>query len=87
MNAKLWKIKHLIKIEPITFPDGFPTENDLNSTQLLENGELRIKKELKPTVEVLEATNKFENDEKKIDTVTLRISLRKKWLNGWDTSL
>ncbi|KAJ8945676.1 hypothetical protein NQ318_012394 [Aromia moschata] len=39
-NNRLWKVKHLVKITPITFPDGFPSESD--RTVLHENGELRI---------------------------------------------
>lgn len=87
INSQLWKIKHLIKITPITFPNGMPTENDIDCTYLKENGELMVIKELKPTSEVLKATENFENDPKKLDTVTLRINSRKKWLNGWSNSL
>ncbi|GLV43748.1 uncharacterized protein CBL_06928 [Carabus blaptoides fortunei] len=43
-NAMLWKIKHLIKIAPITFPNGVPTEDDLDCTHLRENGELVVNK-------------------------------------------
>uniref|UniRef100_A0A915JBC5 39S ribosomal protein L30, mitochondrial n=1 Tax=Romanomermis culicivorax TaxID=13658 RepID=A0A915JBC5_ROMCU len=37
-NNLLWQIKHLIEIRPITFPNGEPTEQDLNSVRLLSDG-------------------------------------------------
>lgn len=86
-NARLWKIKHLIKIAPITFPDGIPTEEVLNCTYLKENGELVINKTLNPSNDVLEATEKFISNPKKLDVDTLRRNSHKKWNLAWDTSL
>lgn len=83
----LWKVKHLIKITPVTFPNGEPTENDIGSTFLKENGEFMVVKQLKPTSDVLESTEAFKNNPKKLDGNTLRRNSRLKWLNGWDTSL
>lgn len=82
----LWKVKHLVKITPITFPNGEPTENDIDYTFLRENGEMVVIKELKPSKEVLEATEKFQGDPKKLNVNTLRRHSRLKWLSGWDTS-
>ena len=36
MNALLWRVKHLIRIDPVTFPDGEPSKDDLDGWQLLE---------------------------------------------------
>ena len=36
VNAMLWRVKHVIRIDPITFPDGQPTKDDLDGWQLLE---------------------------------------------------
>ncbi|XP_053202120.1 39S ribosomal protein L30, mitochondrial-like [Panonychus citri] len=33
-NALLWDVKHLIKLAPVTFPDGLPTEKDIGATRL-----------------------------------------------------
>lgn len=86
-NAMLWKVKHLIKIAPITFPNGMPTEDDLDCTYLKENGELVVNKRLKPTQDKLEVTEEFEKDERKLDGNTLRRDSRVKWLSGWSNSL
>lgn len=86
-NARLWKIKHLIQIAPITFPNGMPSQDDLNCTYLKENGELVVNKKIKPTEDVLEASESFEKHAKKLDGNTLRKNSRLKWLQGWDNSL
>lgn len=85
-NSLLWKIKHLIKITPITFPNGEPGEEDIGHTFLKENGEMIVRKELKPAHDVLEATENFEKNSAKLDGNTLRRQSRLKWLQGWDTS-
>lgn len=82
-NGRLWRVKHLVEIKPITFPNGEPTENDINCSYLKENGELIISKSIEVTKERLEATEKFKNDPVKLDGNTLRVQSRKKWLSGW----
>ncbi|XP_044731082.1 39S ribosomal protein L30, mitochondrial [Chrysoperla carnea] len=82
-NGRLWRVKHLVEIKPITFPNGEPTENDINCSYLKENGELIISKSLEVSKERLEATEKFKNDPVKLDGNTLRVQSRKKWLSGW----
>ena len=42
INARLWKLKHLIEIKPITFPHGEPTENDVGHIELKPSGECII---------------------------------------------
>nr|CAH7758144.1 unnamed protein product [Callosobruchus chinensis] len=81
-NHRLWQIKHLIKIDPITFPDGFPTKDDV--TYLKENGELKIIKKIGAIEERLKLTDAFQKDVKKLDGDTLRRDSRKKWLSGWN---
>lgn len=83
-NQRLWKIKHAIKIVPITFPDGFPTPTDC--TYLKENGELRIIKTINNLEKKLELVENFKKDTKLLDGDTLRRHLRLKWLNAWDTT-
>ena len=80
-NHKLWKIKHLVKIDPITFPDGFPA--DTKGTHLRENGELRVTKVLEPYEEKLRLTEEFIKKPEKLDGDTLRRNSRLKWLSGW----
>lgn len=80
-NQRLWKVKHLVKIDPITFPDGFP--KDVDGTYLQENGELRVSKLLKASPEKLELTERFQNNAEKMDGDTLRRDSRKKWLSAW----
>ncbi|XP_011189672.1 39S ribosomal protein L30, mitochondrial [Zeugodacus cucurbitae] len=83
VNAMLWKIKHLIKVTPITFPYGEPSTQDLKHTVLKENGECIVTKEIGPVVERLEAAEAFEADPKRLDTDLLKRDARMKWLNPW----
>uniref|UniRef100_A0A1Y1KQ81 Uncharacterized protein n=1 Tax=Photinus pyralis TaxID=7054 RepID=A0A1Y1KQ81_PHOPY len=76
-NARLWRIKHLVKIVPVTFPNGFP--DDSWGTYLKENGELLVTKALKPQEDKLIATEKFVKDPKRLDGDTLRRESRKRW--------
>ncbi|XP_054728301.1 39S ribosomal protein L30, mitochondrial-like [Anastrepha obliqua] len=83
VNAMLWKIKHLIKVTPVTFPYGEPTANDLKHTILKENGECIVTKEIGPVVQRLEAAEAFETDPNRLDTDLLKRDARMKWLNPW----
>ncbi|CAO1424819.1 unnamed protein product [Diamesa hyperborea] len=82
-NARLWKIKHLIKIAPITFPQGEPSEEDLHHTYLKENGECIVIKNIDTLNQRLEAAQEFEKKENLLDGETLRKDSRLKWLNPW----
>jgi len=46
MNEVLWQLKSLVRIKPITFPNGFPTEEDVGFTELAQDGTFRITKKL-----------------------------------------
>lgn len=83
-NQRLWKIKHLIKIVPITYPDGFPSPTD--HTFLKENGELKIVKQVEAVDEKLQLAVQFKKDFKLLDGDTLRRESRRKWLTAWDTT-
>ncbi|XP_036397210.1 39S ribosomal protein L30, mitochondrial [Megalops cyprinoides] len=48
VNDKLKMIKHLVKIQPLKLPHGLPSEEDMANTILKSNGELVIRKRLKP---------------------------------------
>lgn len=48
VNKMLSTVKHLVKITPITFPNGYPTEKDIEHCLLKDNGEFVIRKELQP---------------------------------------
>ncbi|KAI8125382.1 hypothetical protein FF38_09226 [Lucilia cuprina] len=83
INARLWKIKHLIKVTPITFPHGEPSENDIKHTVVKANGECIVTKEIGPVEERVEALESFENDPKRLDTDLLKRDSRLKWQNPW----
>ncbi|CAH1777389.1 unnamed protein product [Owenia fusiformis] len=71
VNKELMKVKHLIKIQQITFPYGPPTsDSDLDHTMVKTNGECMVTKEINSS----EIPVKFEMDED-----------RKKWLMDKDT--
>lgn len=82
-NARLWKIKHLIKVTPITFPYGEPTAQDIKHTILKENGECLVTKDIGPVESRLEARDNFDKQDKRLDTELLRKDSRLKWINPW----
>lgn len=81
INRRLWRVKHLVEIVPITFPDGFP--NDNRGTYLKENGELVVKKELIPCENSLQKTEIYRNNPKRLDGATLKRDSDLKWQKGW----
>ncbi|KAJ8890749.1 hypothetical protein PR048_010258 [Dryococelus australis] len=83
-NARLWRIKHLVKITPITFPNGLPEEGDYSGTYLKENGEFVVTRRLKVDSTRIAATDKFLSDGDKMDGATLQKQLRLKWLNPFN---
>ncbi|XP_015913814.1 uncharacterized protein [Parasteatoda tepidariorum] len=80
-NKMLWKVKHLIRLKPITFPDGLPTNDDLYGTFLKQSGELVIAERLKVKPEDLERDPEFERV--KLDQRTIKENLRIKWNAGY----
>ncbi|KFO25160.1 39S ribosomal protein L30, mitochondrial [Fukomys damarensis] len=48
VNAKLKVVKHLIRIQPLKLPQGFPTEENMANTCLKSTGELVVQWTLKP---------------------------------------
>ncbi|XP_072153297.1 large ribosomal subunit protein uL30m [Bemisia tabaci] len=84
MNAKLWYIKHLIKITPITTPDGLPVNDDYSSYHLDHaTGVLRIIPELKPDEKRLELQENHHNSPKKMKTDVWKKHARQQWLAQW----
>ncbi|XP_050535705.1 39S ribosomal protein L30, mitochondrial [Daktulosphaira vitifoliae] len=85
MNARLWKVKHLIKITPIQTPDGLPEDGDYWGTHLDEEGIFRVSPKFRPDQKRLEVTNEFETLEKRVDPKTVERHCQLKWLNPWST--
>uniref|UniRef100_A0AC34R0L7 39S ribosomal protein L30, mitochondrial n=1 Tax=Panagrolaimus sp. JU765 TaxID=591449 RepID=A0AC34R0L7_9BILA len=44
VNDHLWKIKHLIELKPMTFPNGEPTEADIGHVRILPDGQCIVDK-------------------------------------------
>lgn len=79
--ARLWKIKHLIQILPITFPRGYPEDGDFNSGYLDKHtGEFFICKDLPD--ERIKATEEFISDSHRMDSDLLIKKLRDRWVNS-----
>lgn len=79
----LWKVKHLVSVEPITFPYGEPTEEDINHTKLKECGECIVHKKIGVDVKRVEATDSFINDPVRLDKDTLIKDARLKWARNY----
>ncbi|XP_063972813.1 large ribosomal subunit protein uL30m [Diachasmimorpha longicaudata] len=81
--AMLWKVKHLIRVEPLRQPAKLPEDDDVYATWLLENGDLVLTPRIDPARE--QATLDHINNPKRLDRETLSYELRMRWLNPWDT--
>lgn len=81
MNRRLYKVKHLIKVDPITFPYGEPTKDDLNNTYLTPTGECLVTKDISIDQKRIEAADEFKNDPKRLDRITLATESLQKWVN------
>lgn len=79
----LWKIKHLVSVEPITFPHGEPTEEDIVHTKLKENGECVVHKKIGVDDKRLEETDKVLSDPTRLDRRTLEREAMLKWVRNY----
>lgn len=79
----LWKIKHLVSVEPITFPYGEPNEEDIKHTKLKECGECVVNKKIAVKNENVEATENFHNDPARLDRHTLARDALLKWVRHY----
>lgn len=82
-NALLWRVKHLISVEPITFPYGEPTNDDIKHTKLNENGECIVHKKIGVDEKCVEAVEKFIKDPVKLDKDTLKRNALLKWVRNY----
>lgn len=80
INNKLWKIKHMIRIRPITFPDGLPPDGDITGTVLKQTGEFIFRKKLQVDPKLLLEDPK---PVKELDRDTIRKHLKMRWLSGY----
>lgn len=82
-NVLLWKVKHLVSVEPITFPYGEPSENDISHTKLKENGECIVHKKIGVDDKLLEESEKVLNDPIRLDRRTLEREARLRWMRSY----
>lgn len=78
----LWRVKHLVSVEPITYTYGEPTTDDINHTHLKENGECVVHKKLEIPEERVLATKSFVNDPVRLDKDTLKHDALMHWNSG-----
>ncbi|XP_037070982.1 39S ribosomal protein L30, mitochondrial-like [Pollicipes pollicipes] len=74
VNAMLYTVKHVIRVDPITFPDGQPANDDLDGWQLLEDGRVVRNAAMRVTPVVTEY------DRLKLAPATVRERLRLRWI-------
>ena len=82
-SALLFKVKHLIRITPITLPQGIPDASDLSGARLQENGQLVFVPQLKKDAEQAELQQIQETPSNHMDGETLRKHLRLNWIKPW----
>nr|CAG4641253.1 EOG090X0EYV [Eulimnadia texana] len=83
-NAMLWKVKHLVRITPVTFPQGLPRDGDVRGARIKENGEVVFVPQLKEDAIVAEKQAVAPKDPSTMDTDTLKKYLRNQWVKPWN---
>ena len=73
-------MKHLVSVEPITFPYGEPTGDDIKHTHLKENGECIVHKKIGIDERCVEEADKFIKDPKRLDKDTLKHEALMRWV-------
>lgn len=71
-NALLFRIKHLVEIQPVTFPDGIPKpeEFDVRCAKVTESGEFLYHKKIGEASKVLLGEGPIEAEHLKMDQKT-----------------
>ncbi|KAK7503816.1 hypothetical protein BaRGS_00004939 [Batillaria attramentaria] len=79
MNKVLESVKHLVRITPVSFPHGLPSdESDFHHCVLHQDGRLTVKKKLVPAdVSAAEAEGSEEKSVWEMDKETLDVASRK----------
>ncbi|XP_064481428.1 large ribosomal subunit protein uL30m-like [Ornithodoros turicata] len=80
MCKMLWRVKHLIRVSPITFPDGEPTLEHCGYTHLDRDGMFRIIPKLQ--VDQNRLLNPPEYEKTKLEGEHIRKVLHRKWMNS-----
>ncbi|KRZ74138.1 39S ribosomal protein L30, mitochondrial [Trichinella papuae] len=75
-NKRLWKIKHLIEVKPIVFPNGEPTEEDIPYMRLFPDGRCIVDKAMK--LDTLEA-DELNEEKSELTAKYFNEKLRFKW--------
>ncbi|XP_037568946.1 39S ribosomal protein L30, mitochondrial [Dermacentor silvarum] len=79
MCKMLWQVKHLVKVSPITFPDGEPTEA-ITGTHLSRDGVFRIVHSLQVSEQQL--LEPARHTKRKFDGKEIAKVLHRQWNNG-----
>ncbi|XP_046457018.1 uncharacterized protein LOC124204052 [Daphnia pulex] len=83
MCAMLWKVKHLIRVTPITFPQGLPEDGDTAGARLQQNGQLVFIPKLKSDALQVATQVNFTDRPEHMDRETLKKQLRLEWIQPW----
>lgn len=81
VNARLWKIKHMVKVTPVVFPYGEPSMADVGHTVLRENGECLVTKEIGVPQERIDARAVREANQLRLRKEHIERDCRLKWMN------
>jgi len=74
VNLRLYRVKHVVKIDPVTFPEGAPSAGDLDGWRLLEDG--RVVRDAAMRVRQVGS----EYDELKLSRQQVSDRLRLRWI-------
>jgi len=80
MCKMLWRVKHLIRVKPITFPDGLPTKGQFTGSHLDKNGVFSRRADFEIDVDRLQIGSEFTRT--KLDGMEIAKPMHLRWMNS-----
>ncbi|XP_022644256.1 39S ribosomal protein L30, mitochondrial-like [Varroa jacobsoni] len=80
MCRMLWRVKHLVRVKPVTFPDGLPTPGVYTNSYLNHSGEFRKHSNFEVDPERLVVNKKFERV--KLEGREIAKPMHLRWMNS-----
>ena len=86
-NALLYRIKHLVEIKPVQFPDGIPSPEDFDvrRARVTEDGKFLYHEKIAEQNTVLLGEGPIPADKLKITEKTWRLEAFQSWNKPWNS--
>ena len=86
-NALLYRIKHLVEIVPVEFPDGIPSPGDFDvkCAKVTHDGKFLYHKKLRERAQALLGEGETQTDQLKVTHETYQKESKEAWNQAWNS--